>query len=430
MQFINNEAERCLLASMVMDNSIIENVFMEIGDNDFGIQGNRIVYGAMQKLKAKRVGIDIKTLYGELVGSSISPGDIATLTDEVPSGSNWKYYAKQVKDHALYRGYMAMLEEAKEYNPETSGIDLIAKIEGLGKTLAKLSESAGTEKLEKTMYEVMLASEQKINGYIASKGKMTGYKTGFGRLDFYTDGIQPNLIIIGARPSIGKTALLETLMINISKLNDVPVALFEIEMTDVAIGIRAISGEANLNTRQIRSGFINKIDRKESYIKMGEAMVTLSGLKFYLDDKTSDITKLASRIRYMARCLGVKVFGIDHLSLIKSPETRKPRHEQMADIIGVLRELKKELGVTIILLSQLTRTAEGEKPKLNDLRETGASEQDADDVWMIYRERQADAEQRMIPTKLMIMKQREGPCGDIDLMFNTEIVKYFESERS
>ena len=126
----------------------------------------------------------------------------------------------------------------------------------------------------------------------------------------------------------------------------------------------------------------------------------------------------------------VKVFGIDHLSLIKSQETRKPRHEQMADIIGVLRELKKELGITIILLSQLTRTAEGEKPKLNDLRETGASEQDADDVWMIYRERQADAEQRMIPTKLMIMKQREGPCGDIDLMFNTEIVKYFESERS
>lgn len=427
MQFVNNEAERCLLASMVMDNSIIENVFMEIGDNDFGTQGNRLVYGAMQKLKSKRVGVDIKTLFEELSGSAVSPVEIATLTDEVPTGANWEYYVKIVKKHSLYRGYYAMIEEAKQYNPDT-GKDITEQISDMNKSLAMLFEAAGTEKTEKSMYQVMLATEKKINWFVENKGNLTGFKTGFGKLDYYTDGVQRNLIIIGARPSIGKTALLSTLLINISKQNDVPVALFEIEMTEEAIGLRAIAGQANINVRQIKSGRINPIDSKETHYRMSEAMVELSGLKFYLDDKTSEIHKIASRIRYMARVLGVKVFGIDHLSIVDNSNNKKPRHEQMAEVVEILRALKKELNVTIILLAQLVRGAEGEKPKLSDLRETGVAEQSAEDVWMLYRDRQANIDQKIIPTKLMIMKQREGPCGDIDLMFNTEIVKYFESE--
>jgi len=224
------------------------------------------------------------------------------------------------------------------------------------------------------------------------------------------------------------TALLETLLLNISKLNNTAVALFEIEMSEEQIGLRAIAGHANINVRQIKSGRINPVDSKETHFRMSETMVELSSLKFYLDDKTSKIQKIAARIRYMARCLGVKVFGIDHLSIVDNSNNKKPRHEQMAEVIEILRALKKELSVTIILLAQLVRGAEGEKPTLSDLRETGVAEQSAEDVWMLYRDRQANIEQKMIPTKLMIMKQREGPCGDIDLMFNTEIVKYFESE--
>jgi len=427
MQFVNNEAERCLLASMVMDNSIIENVFMEIGDNDFGTFGNRIIYSAIQKLKAKRVGVDITTIYEESNGQDVLPGDIATLTDIVPTGDNWQYYVKIVKKHSLYRGYVSMIEEAKQYNPDT-GKDISEHLTDMNKTLAMLFESAGTEKTEKSMYQVMLATEKKIDFFVENKGHLTGVKTGFGKLDYYTDGIQKDLIIIGARPSIGKTALLSTLLINISKLNDIPVALFEIEMSEEAIGLRAIAGQSNINVRQIKSGRINKVDSKESFIKMSEAMVELSTLKFYLDDKTSEIHKIESRMRYMARVLGVRVFGIDHLSIINNSNNKKPRHEQMAEVVEILRALKKELNVTIILLAQLVRGAEGEKPKLSDLRETGVAEQSAEDVWMLYRDRQASIEQKIIPTKLMIMKQREGPCGDIDLMFNTEIVKYFESE--
>ena len=426
MQFINNDAERCLLASMVMDNSIIENVFMEISDNDFGSQNNRLIYSAMQKLKAKRVGVDISTIYGELAGSTVSPGDIALLTDTVPSGTNWEYYLRTVKKHALYRGYTAIIEEAKQYNPDFK--DISDQITDMNKSLAVLFESAGTEKAEKTMYQVMLATEKKIDFFIKNKGNLTGYKTGFGKLDYYTDGIQRNLIIIGARPSIGKTALLSTLLINISNLNDTPVALFEIEMSEEAIGLRAIAGQSNINVRQIKSGRINPTDSKESHYKMSEAMVELSTMKFYLDDRTNEIHKIAARIRYMARCLGVTVFGIDHLSIIDNSNNKKPRHEQMGEIIEILRALKKELNVTIILLTQLVRGAEGEKPKLSDLRETGVAEQSAEDVWMLYRDRQSGIEHKMIPTKLMIMKQREGPCGDIDLIFNTEIVKYFEQE--
>jgi replicative DNA helicase len=425
MQFINEEAERGLLASMIMNNSIIENVFMEIGDGDFGMQGNRLIYRAIQTLKTKHVGVDIHTIYGELAGSVVSPADIASLNGELPSGSNWDYYLKLVKKHSLYRGYTAMVEEAKRYNPD-NGIDITEQITEMNKTLAALFESAGTEKTEKSMYQVMLSTEKQIDFYVENKGKLTGFKTGFSNLDYYTDGIQRDLVIIGARPSIGKTALLETLLINIAKLNDVPVALFEIEMTDVQIGLRAIAGNANINVRQIKSGRINKDDSKDTHHRMSETMVELSCLKFYLDDKTNEIHKIASRIRYMARCMGVKVFGIDHLSIIDNSNNKKPRYEQMSEVVEILRALKKELNVTIILLAQLTRAAEGEKPKLSDLRETGVAEQSAEDVWMLYRERQGNIEQKMIPTKLMIMKQREGPCGDIDLVFNTEIVKYFE----
>jgi len=426
MNFINDEAERCLLASMVMDNSIIDNVFMEIAENDIAGQVNRDIYLAIHALHSKRVGVDIKSI-ANLAQGKVNPAEIAVLTDIVPSGANWEFYAKTVKKHSLYRGYYNLIEEAKNYNPDF-GKAIIEQIADMNKELAKLQESAGAEKLEKSMYQVMLSTEKKINFYVENKGKLTGYKTGFDKLDFYTDGVQRDLIIIGARPSIGKTALLETVLINISKLNDVPVALFEIEMTEEAIGLRAVAGQANINVRQIKSGRINPIDSKETHFRMSEAMVELSGLKFYLDDKTSEIHKIASRIRYMARCLGVAVFGIDHLSIIDNSNNKKPRHEQMAEIIEILRALKKELNVTIILLAQLVRGAEGEKPKLSDLRETGVAEQSAEDVWMLYRDRQASIEQKLIPTKLMIMKQREGPCGDIDLMFNTEIVKYFESE--
>jgi replicative DNA helicase len=426
MNFINDEAERCLLASMVMDNSIIENVFMDIAENDLAIQSNRDIYRAIQKLNSQRIGVDIITL-SEETKKTVAPVVVAELTNVVSTGANWEYYVKLVKKHSLYRGYYALIENAKAYNPD-SDRDITEQITDMSKSLAKLQESAGAERLEKTMYQVMLATEKKIQYYIKNKGNLTGYKSGFGRLDYYTDGIQHNLIIIGARPSIGKTALLETLLLNIAKNNDVPVALFEIEMTEEQIGLRAISGQANINVRHIKSGRINPVDNKDTHWRMSNAMVELSGLKFYLDDKTNEIHKIASRIRYMARCLGVKVFGIDHLSIIDNSNNKKQRHEQMAEIIEILRALKKELNVTIILLAQLVRGAEGEKPKLSDLRETGVAEQSAEDVWMLYRERQVSIEQKMIPTKLMIMKQREGPCGDIDLMFNTEIVKYFESE--
>lgn len=426
MAYINEEAEKCLLATMVMDNSIIENVFMEISDQDFANINNKKIFSAIESLKVKKIGIDITTINSHLSGT-VNTGYIATLTDIVPSGVNWAYYVKNVKAYSLYRSYCEMLEEAKNYSLDF-GKDIIEQITDMGKILSKLLESAGTEKVEKSMYQVMLSTEKKIDKFIANKGNLTGYKTGFRTLDKYTDGIQHNLIIIGARPSIGKTALITTLLINISKLNNIPVALFEIEMDETAIGLRAIAGHTNINSRLIRSGKVNRNDCLDVHTKMSQGMVELSSLKFYLDDKTGEIHKIASRIRYMARCMGVKVFGIDHLSIIDNSNNRKPRHEQMAEIIEILRALKKELHVTIILVAQLTRASEGEKPKLNDLRETGVAEQSAEDVWMIYRERQANINQVMIPTKLMIMKQREGPCGDIDLMFNTEIVKFFETE--
>jgi replicative DNA helicase len=428
MKYTNPEAERALIGSMVMDNSIIENVSMEIADSDFSIQSNRMLFDTIRRLNSKRFAVDVKTLYEELKATEIKPLEIATLTDVVPSGANWAFYTKVIKKHSLYRGYVEILEQAKEYNPDSSELEIGDQIVELNKAFARLAEASGSEKLEKSMYEVMLTTEKEIQRFIKNKGKLTGYKSGFPRLDFYTNGIQKNFIIIGARPSIGKSSLIETLMINIAKLNNVPVCLFEIEMTEAAIGLRAVSGEAQINSRHIRSGFVNKTDRPGVYTKMGNAMVELSGVKFFLDDKTNEIHKLASRIRYMARCKGVQVFGIDHLSIIKNTNNKMPRHEQMADIVEILRELKKELGVTIILLAQLRRETEGSKPCLADLRETGAAEQSAEDVWMLYRERQADIDQKAIPTKLMIMKQREGPCGDLDLIFNTETVKFYEQD--
>ena len=426
MTFTNPEMERCLISSMVVDNSIIENVTMEIAENDFSVQTNRMLFETILSLKSKRVAVDVKTLYEELKNTDIPPVEIATLTDVVPSGANWEFYAKAVKKHSLYRGYVEILESAKEYNPDTSKLEIGDQIVELNKALSKLAEASGSEKLEKSMYEVMLTTEKAINRYIENKGKINGFRSGFPKLDYYTDGIQKNFIIIGARPSIGKSSLIETLLINIAKLNDVPVCLFEIEMTEVQIGLRAVAGEAQINTRHIRSGFVNKVDRPDVYAKMGLAMCELSGLKFYLDEKTNEIHRLASRIRYLARCKGVQVFGIDHLSIIKNANNRIPRHEQMAEVVEILRGLKKELGVTIILLAQLRRETEGSKPNLADLRETGVAEQSAEDVWMLYRDRQADINQKTIPTKLMIMKQREGPCGDIDIMFNTETVKFYE----
>lgn len=425
MEFVNADAERCLLGAMFLDNSIIENVLMVLSAEDFGDYDNRKIYQAVQTLNAKGVSVGLNTVWPEMVNTGVLPGTVASITNQVPSGANWDYYCKLVKKHALYRGNAEEIETARL--TDITGKDIEAVIENRIKTLTNLLESVNTSRREKTMYEVMLESEKRVEFYNKNKGKLTGFKTGFSKLDFFTDGVQKNLIIIGARPSIGKTSLLETLMLNICELNAVPCAMFEIEMTSVQIGIRAIAGTADLNTRHIRSGLINQIDRRDSYFKMSEAMVKLSQLPFFIDESTNEIHKMARRIRYLARCKGVQVFGIDHLSIIENDNNKKPRHEQMAEVVEILRALKKELNVTIILLAQLIRGAEGEKPKLSDLRETGVAEQSAEDVWMIYRDRQTDIEEKIIPTKLMIMKQREGPCGDVDIYFKTQTVKFVEN---
>lgn len=425
MDFINLEAERCLLGSMVMDNSIIENVLTEIGEHDFGNFENRKIFAAIQSLNMKGVSVALPTIYNELSKSEVNPASIASLTNEVPTGANWEYYCKKVKTHSLYRGNVEEIQTARGADYDSEDMETI--IEKRIKTLSALLESAGTSKREKTMYQVMLESEKQVEFYNQNKGRLTGYKTGFKKLDHYTDGVQHNLVIIGARPSIGKTAFLETLMLNICENNKVPCALFEVEMTSVQIGVRAIAGVSEINTRHIRSGYINEKDRPESYFKMREAMAKLATLPFFVDEDTCEIHKIVTRIRYLARCKGVKVFGIDHLSIIENNNSKKPRHEQMAEVIELLRAIKKELRVTIILLAQLVRGAEGEKPKLSDLRETGVAEQSAEDVWMLYRARQTDMDQKIIPTELMIMKQREGPCGDIEIFFNTQTVKFLDN---
>jgi replicative DNA helicase len=279
-----------------------------------------------------------------------------------------------------------------------------------------------------TIKELVNKAISKIEEYHKNQGMLTGISTGFADFDKMTTGLhEGEMIVIAARPSVGKTSLAMNIAEHVSLEVKVPVGVFSLEMTADQLVLRMLCSRSRVNLRNIRDGFLAERD----FPKLTGAAGKLAGAPLFIDDSSGlSILQLRAKARRMWQQYGIKLFVIDYLQLLNSTSRRaENRQQEIAEISGGLKSLAKELSVPIIVLSQLNRELEkrgpGERPRLSDLRESGAIEQDADLVGLLYRETKNkdgedetnEVEQDAIPVKLFIAKQRNGPTGDVDLTF-------------
>lgn len=350
---------------------------------------------------------------------------LASLPDVVPSAANLDYYTEIVHEKFVLRQMIhtctGVVSRAYEHQGEVDAL-----IDEVERDILKISgDRAGAA--GSTMKELVHRAVHHIEMYHQRQGQLGGLATGFIDLDKMTDGLhEGEMIVIAARPSVGKTSLVMNIAEHVAVQLRLPVGVFSLEMTSESLVMRMMSSLARVNSRAIREGFLTERD----FAKLTTAAGQLAKAPLYIDDTSGlSILQLRAKARRMHQQHGVKLFIIDYLQLLHSTARRaENRQQEIADISNGIKALSKELKVPVVVLAQLNRESEKEKraPRVSDLRESGSIEQDADLVALLYRdtrEKGDDDEDNAgpppdtIPVKLLIAKQRNGPTGDINLTF-------------
>ncbi|AEF86987.1 replicative DNA helicase [Treponema primitia ZAS-2] len=430
----NDEAEQASLGAMLQDEDGITTVIQYLRPDDFYSNANRRVYAAILSLFNQGRKADIITITEELrqAGELEQAGGssyVSSLTHVVPSSANVDFYSKIVQDCSLRRALLKVANELSVKSFDESQESRII-LEETQQRIFDLTE--GRKPLSfKSAKEILPQVIETIEKLYHSKDAYTGVPSGFEELDSMTSGFQPSeLIIIGARPSVGKTALALTMAANISinnKERKIPTAFFTLEMSDKALMQRLISSEANIESNKIRNGLLKPSD----FSSLMTAAGRIYEAPLYIVDmpnmKLLDLRAQARRLRVQQK---VEIIFIDYLTLISSDNYQLPRHEQIAEISRSLKSLARELGIPIVALSQVRRDAEGKRPNLSDIRESGSIEQDADVVMFLHRERESDKKNterenaEVTTTELIIAKQRNGPVGTIEIAFLPRYTKF------
>jgi replicative DNA helicase len=439
----NDEAELASLGAMLLDEDAIATVIQYLRPDDYYANSNRRVYKAILNLFNQGLKADIITVTEELrkageLDLSGGPSYIASLTNVVPSSANVDYYAKIVQDCSLRRSLIRVAGEvsAKSFDESLESRILLEETQ---QKIFDLTTDRNPMSF-KSARDIVPRAIETIEKLYHNKDAFTGVPTGFEELDAMTSGFQPaELIIIGARPSVGKTALALSMAANMAVSEKgggrrIPTAFFTLEMSDMALMQRLISSEANIESNKIRSGLLKPGD----FHSLMEAAGRIYEAPLYIVDmpnmKLLDLRAQARRLRAQQK---VEIIFIDYLTLISSDNYNLQRHEQIAEISRSLKSLARELNIPIVALSQVRRDAEGKKPNLSDIRESGSIEQDADVVMFLHRERETDKkpDKKEDPDKpntdLIIAKQRNGPVGPVGITFLPHFTKFapFTRER-
>lgn len=298
-----------------------------------------------------------------------------------------------------------------------------ALLDEVERDILRISEARVEGKTDK-IKELVKKAISTIEDYHQRQGMLTGVGTGFADLDKMTSGLHGGeMIVIAARPSMGKTSLAMNIAEAVSIDQKLPVGVFSLEMTSESLVLRMLCSRSRVNLRNVREGFLAERD----FPKLTGAAGKLANAPLFIDDSSGlSILQLRAKARRMAQQYGIKLFVVDYLQLLHSTARRaENRQQEIADISNGIKSLAKELNVPVIVLSQLNRELEKDKdrkPRLSDLRESGAIEQDADVVCLLYKPSREEEdggaeEQDAVPVNLLIAKQRNGPTGDVHLTF-------------
>ena len=422
----NLEAEQATLGALLLDWEAVGTVIRYLRpENFYSLQNQKIFTAILSLFNNGKTG-DIITLTEELklsgeLDAAGGPGYITSLTDTVPTSANVEYYAKIVLELFVKRTLIKISNKIiAESHDET--VESRAVLENAQKDIFELTDSNQTT-YYKTAKEIIMPTIEVIERLYKNKKEYTGIASGLTDLDTMTSGFQNSeLIIIGARPSMGKTAMALSMIQNISVHDKIPAALFSLEMSDMQIMQRLIAAEGRIQSQKLRTGLLSLQELQ----KIQEAAGRLYEAPLYIVDtpnmKLLDLRAIARRLKMEH---DIKIIFIDYITLITSENTLIPRHEQIAEISRSLKSLARELNIPVVALSQVRRDAEQKEPTLADLRESGSIEQDADVVMFIHRDRKsATEEQAALETKLIVAKQRNGPIGDLEIIFLPSYTKF------
>lgn len=389
---------------------------------------HQTVYETVSAMFNARLPIDLITVQQHLKDRQLLEqiGGIAYLSqlqDAVPSAANLAYYLDIVREKYLLRKLITtcsgVVGKVFDYEGEVEAL-----LDEVEKEILRVNESRSQATMipVNTLVHEAIAT---IENYFSRNGQLGGLATGFADLDKMTDGLHGGeMIVIAARPSMGKTSLAMNIAEHVALELKLPVGVFSLEMSSASLILRMMCSLARVNLRSIREGFMSESD----FPKLTNAAGRLSAAKLYIDDTAGlSILQLRARARRMAQQHGIKLFVIDYLQLLNSTAARakENRQQEIADISSGIKALAKELNVPIIVLAQLNREIEKDKnrkPRMSDLRESGSIEQDADLVGLLYKpdtddDEAAPVEADGLPVSLVIAKQRNGPTGDVNLTF-------------
>jgi replicative DNA helicase len=427
----NLEAERSVLGAILVHNDAFNLAAQVIDSQDFYRDAHRRIFDKMVALNERHDAIDFVTLKEELAKTGQldevgGPAYIASLADGVPRATNVEYYAKIVKEKSTLRNliYAAnkILTDAYEADQESDVV--LDQAESAIFSVADDRLKAGFV----PMRDLVKESFPKIEQLFEQKRLITGVPTGFVDLDEMTRGLQGgDLVIVAARPSMGKTSLVLNVAQYVATQPEHVVGFFSLEMSKESLFLRLLTAEAQVDGHRLLSGAIGGKD----YGRISHALETLSAMKLYIDDTANiGVLEMRAKARRLQAEHGLSLLVVDYIQLMTGRGRFENRTLELASISRSLKGLAKELGVPIVVLSQLSRAPESRsdhRPQLSDLRESGALEQDADVVVLIYRDDVYNKDPNSPDAgtaELILAKQRNGPTGVVRLAFLREQTRF------
>ncbi|MCI9676615.1 MAG: replicative DNA helicase [Lachnospiraceae bacterium] len=429
------EAEQSVIGSMIMDKEAIVVASELITGEDFYNRQYGILFETMVELHDSDSPVDLVTLQNKLKEKDVPPEVsslefVRDLITAVPTSANIKYYANIVAEKSTLRKLIRLNEEiANTCYAGKESLEFI--LEDTEKRVFQLVQKRTTDNFVPVRQIVMNAMD-KIEIAAKNKGSVTGIPTGFIDLDYRTAGMQPSdLILVAARPSMGKTAFELNLAQYMAFKKDLTVALFSLEMSKEQLVNRMFSLESNVDAQKLRTGQLND----QEWERLIESAGTIGKSKLIIDDTPGiSIAELRSKCRKYKLEYDLSIIMIDYLQLMSGSGRNESRQQEISDISRSLKALARELNVPVIALSQLSRAVEqrpDHRPMLSDLRESGAIEQDADVVMFLYRDDyyNHDTDKKGI-SEIIIAKQRNGPIGTVELAWLPEYTKFANLEHS
>jgi replicative DNA helicase len=433
------EAEQAVIGAMLIDQTTYELVSEILQGGEFYEEGNARIFRAMRQLRDDEQPLDLVTVTGKLEDSEelIKIGGVsylAKLAKSVPTASNVAYYASRVQDMFLRRQAvdvaLDLLQSAGEQQ-DVKGFVAMAEV-----AVSKLSDQTTPTRefaeIKDVLIQVWEETEERYNAKEINRG-ITGIASGFVDLDRMTAGFQrSDLIIVAARPSVGKTAFALNIAQNVGMNTEETVAIFSLEMSKGQLVMRMICAEGQIDASRMRTGGFDQGD----WDKMADAVSKLAKAKIVIDDTPGiTVNEIRAKCRKLKKERGLGMILIDYLQLIQGSGRRGAnRQEEVSQISRTLKQIARELEVPVIALSQLSRGVEqrtDKRPMMSDLRESGAIEQDADIVSFLYRDDYYDKESdKKNIIEIIISKQRNGPVGTVELVFMKQFNKFVNLERS